>query len=980
MTDTVLIVDDSLTVRMDLQDAFDEAGFLTRACGTAAAAREAFAGATFDVVVLDVLLPDGDGVDLLRELRASPDLSGAVVLMLSSEAEVKDRMRGLRTGADEYVGKPYDTHYVVAKARERLRERQAIADASGSTILVVDDSITFREALRQALEEAGYVVRVVGSGEEGLRAAAVERPTAMVVDSVLPGLDGAGVIRRLRLDIALRDMPCLLLTGSEGHEAELRAFEAGADAFARKEEGVELILARLAAVLRSAATTSSDKVTSLLGPKRILAVDDSPTYLAELASMLRDEGYDVVQARSGQEALELLALQTMDCILLDLMMPGLSGLDTCRQIKTAPVVRDIPLIMLTSVDDRATMLDALEAGADDYIQKSSEFEVLKARVRAQLRRKQFEDDNRRVRVELHAVELEAAKARAARALAESRAWLLEVLEQKNQALTAANAELLTSQIEIAQTNRELASANQAKTEFLSTMSHELRTPLNAIIGFSEILRDGIAGPLAPRQHEFAGHICDSGKHLLALINDILDLSKIEAGKAEIELEPVDLDHVLADALEIVRERANARHVQLAVIATGRSDPLRVDRRRLKQIVYNLLSNAVKFTPAQGRVTLEARLVDRRQAAAGLPGFPLGRRLPLPDNEFESFVEISVSDSGIGISADDLNHLFTPFTQIKNELARTTEGTGLGLVTVARLAQMHGGTVAVTSSPQVGSCFSVWLPWRNSETTSEPDLEPPLTDVFSRPLALVVEDDAKAAGLMRIQLEAVGFKVRHAASAEAALALVPDCTPDLITLDIVLPGMDGWDFLARIKELPTWTDIPVVVVSVAADHEVGLSLGAAAVMQKPIGRTEFAHELEKLGFAPEPDREVKVLVVDDDPNTVDLMSAYLCRPGYSVLRAFGGQEGIELTQRHLPDVVVLDLLMPDVGGIEVVEALKRDQATAQIPVIMVAARQFSPDDRRQLNRHVLSVIDKGDLGQDRFLGEVRRAFGRPIRLQ
>ncbi len=178
-------------------------------------------------------------------------------------------------------------------------------------------------------------------------------------------------------------------------------------------------------------------------------------------------------------------------------------------------------------------------------------------------------------------------------------------------------------------------------------------------------------------------------------------------------------------------------------------------------------------------------------------------------------------------------------------------------------------------------------WASVEARSDLELDAPLTEAFNRPLALVVEDNAKAAGLMRIQLEAVGFRVRHAVSAEAALALVPECTPDLITLDILLPGMDGLDLLARIKKLPTWADVPVVVVSVAADHKVGLSLGAAAVMQKPVGRTEFAHELEKLGFAPGPDRELKVLVVDDDPNTVGLMSAYLCRPGYSVLRAFGG---------------------------------------------------------------------------------------------
>jgi two-component system NtrC family sensor kinase len=711
MVDTVLIVDDSLTVRMDLKEAFEDVGFQTVVCATAAAARQALADAAVRIVVLDVLLPDGNGVDLLKEIRASGDTSGVVVLMLSTEAEVTHRLRGLRTGADEYVGKPYDIHYVVARARELLRTRRAEPGTSSpATILVIDDSITFRETLRQVLEGAGYTVRVAASGEEGLRIAAAERPGAVIVDSVLPGVDGATVIRRLRLDTGLRSVPCLLLTGSENRDVELRALEAGADAFVRKDEDAEVILARLAAVLRSASTSVADKTASLLGPKRILAVDDSATYLAEVAAMLREEGYDVVPARSGEEALELLAVQSMDCILLDLLMPGLSGRETCQRIKAVPIVRDIPLIMVTAVEDRAALFDALEAGADDYIQKSGEFEVLKARVRAQLRRKQFEDDNRRIRVDLYKMELQAIEARAARVLADSRAELLLMLEQKNQALQAANMELQSRHLEIAQTNRELVSANNAKTEFLAMMSHELRTPLVAILGFSEILRDGKGGELAPRQREYVGYIGDSGKHLLALINDILDVSKIEAGKVELDLEPVDLDDLLTNTVAIVRERALARRIQLEVSGSGRSEPLLVDPRRLKQIAYNLLSNAVKFTSDGGRVSLQASLVDRQQASTGLPGFETGVRTPLPHNELQRFVQISVRDTGIGISSEDMARLFTPFTQIKSNLTRTTEGTGLGLVIVSRLVELHGGAVAVTSTPGTGSCFSIWLPW------------------------------------------------------------------------------------------------------------------------------------------------------------------------------------------------------------------------------------------------------------------------------
>jgi two-component system NtrC family sensor kinase len=712
MVDTVLIVDDSLTVRMDLKDAFEDVGFQTFVCGTAAGARQALADAAVRVVVLDVLLPDGNGVDLLREIRASADTSSVVVLMLSTEAEVTHRLQGLRTGADEYVGKPYEIHYVVARARELLRAKQIELEAgSSATILVIDDSVTFRETLREALEGAGYTVHMAASGEEGLRAAAAGRPGAVIVDSVLPGIDGATVIRRLRLDTGLRSVPCLLLTGSEDRHMELRALEAGADAFVRKEEDVEVILARLAALLRSASTSVPDKTASLLGPKRILAVDDSATYLAEVAAMLREEGYDVVSARSGEEALELLAVQSMDCILLDLVMPGLSGRETCQRIKAVPIVRDIPLIIVTAVEDRTALFDVLEAGADDYIQKSTEFEVLKARVRAQLRRKQFEDDNRRNRMELHKMQLEATEARAARVLADSRAELLSMLEQKNRALEAANMELQARQLEIAQTNRELVSASNAKTEFLATMSHELRTPLVAILGFSELLVNGKAGELAPRQREYVGYMGDSGTHLLSLINDILDVSKIEAGKVELDLEAVDFDDLLKNTVAIVRERALARNIQLKVSGSGRLEPSLVDPRRLKQIAYNLLSNAVKFTSDGGQVSLQATRVDRHRAATGRPGYETGVRTPLPHNEWQEFVQISVRDTGIGISSEDMARLFTPFTQIKNKLTRTSEGTGLGLAIVSRLVDLHGGAVAVTSTPGIGSCFSVWLPWR-----------------------------------------------------------------------------------------------------------------------------------------------------------------------------------------------------------------------------------------------------------------------------
>ncbi|HEX7479359.1 MAG TPA: response regulator [Polyangiales bacterium] len=400
-------MDDSLTVRMDIGEALQAAGFDTMLCADLRSAREALAREGSVLVVLDILLPDGDGLDFLKELRTSPATAQIPVLLLSTEAEVKSRGRGMGAGADEYIGKPYDLGQVVARARALTQAGASGGLGSGRRVLVIDDSVTFRNELKQSLEGAGYHVREAATGEEGLALAAADRPDAVVVDGMLPGIDGATVVRRLKSDTALRGTPCLLLTAAEGTEDELRALEAGADAYVRKSEDLGVILVRLAALLRGAIATGGETSPSLLGPKRLLAVDDSITYLQELGSQLRQEGYDVVLATSGEEALELLAVQPVDCILLDLIMPGLSGQDTCRRIKQRAEWRDIPLVMLTARDDRDAMIEGINAGADDYIAKSADFDVLKARLRAQLRRKHFEDENRRIREQLVRTETEA---------------------------------------------------------------------------------------------------------------------------------------------------------------------------------------------------------------------------------------------------------------------------------------------------------------------------------------------------------------------------------------------------------------------------------------------------------------------------------------------------------------------------------------------------------------------------------------------
>ncbi|HEX9083592.1 MAG TPA: response regulator, partial [Gemmatimonadaceae bacterium] len=528
-----------------------------------------------------------------------------------------------------------------------------------------------------------------------------------------------------------------------------------------------------------------------------------------------------------------------------------------------------------------------------------------------------------------------------------------------------------------QKNLELEEASRMKSEFLANMSHELRTPLNAIIGFSEVLVDGLVGGMTDQQRGFLADIYSSGKHLLSLINDILDLSKIEAGKMTLDLEPVHVSQLFANSLSIIREKAAARNIRLTMEAPESLGAVRSDARKVKQIVYNLLSNAVKFTSERGEVTLRATRVPRSEVGE-LSESSMGRSFPLAENEFTEFLKITVTDSGMGISPEGLELLYKPFSQIDSGLARKFEGTGLGLAMVKLLADLHGGTVAVESEVGKGSRFTVWLPFRPAEgmvlTPPRPALALPEPPVPGSLTALVVEDDYKSADLIRVQLEAEGFVVLHAATAETALVLAARESLALITLDIMLPNMDGWEFLSRIKQTPALKHIPVVIISIVADPEKGYALGAAGVMQKPISRQELYDALVGLNLFPlEEGRSLKILVVDDDPKAVELIAVRVLGLASSVLRAYGGQEAIDSARRELPDLIVLDLMMPEVSGFDVVSALHEQPDTAGIPILVVTAKHITVEDRARLNGYVMSIMEKADFDRDRFIGEVRRAM-------
>ncbi|MBI2921856.1 MAG: response regulator [Planctomycetes bacterium] len=650
MTPRVLLVDDSLTVRMDLTETLRAAGFEVVACGTLGEAREALARGGLALAILDVLLPDGDGVELLREIKAA---AGAPmpVMMLSTEAEVRDRVRGLRTGADDYAGKPYDRAWVVSRALDLTRGAGSQPPGARPTILVIDDSATVREELRQMLEAQGYGVLTAETGEEGLHLAADRRPAAVIVDGVLPGIDGAAVVRRMRSDSALRRTPVLLLTASSGAATEVSALDSGADAYLRKDAGSAVVLARLGALLRSAGATADSGAAPLDAAKRILAVDDSQTYLQELARQLRDDGYDVVLAHSGEEALQLLDVQPVDCVLLDLLMPGLSGHETCRAIKARPAWRDIPLLMLTALDESEAMIEGINSGADDYITKSADFEVLRARLRAQLRRRQFEDENRKIREELGRREREAVETRAARDLAAARATLLAELEAKN---------------------KELES-------FTHSVSHDLRAPLRAVDGFCAALEEDCGAKLDEAGRRYLVRIRSAVVRMGRLIDDLLAFSRV--GRQELLIAGVDMTALVNSVWLELREQHARRNV---VFEVGNLPRVGGDPSLLRQAVENLLSNALKYS--RGRDPARISFAGKEEGEEAL---------------FE------VRDNGVGFDPKYTHKLFGVFQRLHR--ADEFEGTGVGLALVKRIVERHGGRVGAEGRPGEGASFRFSLP-------------------------------------------------------------------------------------------------------------------------------------------------------------------------------------------------------------------------------------------------------------------------------
>ncbi len=526
------------------------------------------------------------------------------------------------------------------------------------------------------------------------------------------------------------------------------------------------------------------------------------------------------------------------------------------------------------------------------------------------------------------------------------------ISRVQQFMTAVAAALDRARLldQLKEANAQLIEANKHKSVFLASMSHELRTPLNAILGFSELLIDAPEGqhPQETRLR-FLQQIHSSGKHLLGLINDILDLSKIEAGQMDLRLQMLSISDMAAQVLSIVEPLATQKEIRLEAAVAGLGE-IEADASKFKQMLLNLVSNAIKFTPAGGTV----RISGTRLAEAA---------------------EISVADTGIGIAESDQGRIFHEFQQVDAGADRQQQGTGLGLTLTRRFARLHGGDVRVESEPGKGSVFTIHMPL---QVVTQGRVVEPIDSVLvqsngnaAAPLVLIVEDDPPAAELLSRQLERAGFRPEILRSGADVVARARKSRPAAITLDILLPGLDGWEVLNRLKHDEITSPIPVIVISVVDNPELGIALGAVDYFVKPVPAEELVSRLRRFNFGGTP--KTHVLVVDDERANRDWLTEILEPAGFDVIPARGGREAIELAHTQKPDLVLLDLLMPDMSGFDVVEALRSDKATVAMPIMVLTAKDLTDADKLQLNGRVSTILQRGSTGASELVSHLRQVI-------
>ena len=517
------------------------------------------------------------------------------------------------------------------------------------------------------------------------------------------------------------------------------------------------------------------------------------------------------------------------------------------------------------------------------------------------------------------------------------------LEEANHALSNSMRELFRVNQELTQktdaleaANRRIQDATRHKSEFLASMSHELRTPMNAIMGFTRLVHRKGKDILPLLQVQNLEKIMESSNHLMALINDVLDISKIEAGRMEMAHEEFSLHDLIISCVETIRPLVK-ECVTIQPELGENVDMITSDMTRVRQIITNLLSNAAKFTE-NGSID-----VVLRQAHAG--------------------IEVSVSDTGIGIPEDSLEKIFDEFRQVDQTTTRQYGGTGLGLSISRKLARMLGGEVTVDSKLDKGSIFTLSLPLDSTDgPVRSLEVDP------TKRLVISIDDDPDVLSLIAQEIEDEGYQVIGVTRAIHGIEKAKELGPIAITLDIMMPGMDGWEAIARLKEDTKTRHIPIVVMSIIDDRQLGYRLGADEYLVKPVDKESLLSALEKVQAAGK-----QVLVVDDDPVVLDLCRQLLEEDGWTVTSAGNGEIALSMMVSQTPDVILLDLMMPVMDGFTMLYHLRQDESTKDLPVIVLTAKDLTQKEEEELRRNTVQVIEKRGLEKQLFMDELRKSL-------